>query len=62
MEDDLENNKTYRECELGGKNQKEGEDCKKDLCNLCCLKGKHVLDVGNSENCQAACVFKYSRI
>ena len=62
MDDDLENSKTYGECELGGKNERESADCKRDLCNLCCLKGKHVLEAGNSKKCQAACVLKYSRI
>lgn len=62
VEEDIEETKIYGECEQGGKSHTEASNCKKDLCNLCCLRGKQVLELGNSEKCQAACSLKYLNI
>ena len=59
IDEQMTKSNMYKECDSGFVSLKEKINCKTDLCNLCCIKGKNVYHEKNSEKCRAACALKF---
>lgn len=61
INEEMEKSKMYTECKTRHLTLKEENNCKKDLCDLCCVKGGHIYENFNYEKCHVSCSLKYNK-